>query len=325
MLFKKPDSPQSGSDKGVYVTIEELMLIGKEAKGFSFLPSQNINSILAGPHASKLRGRGMDFEGLRNYVQGDSARNIDWKATQRTGKPYVRTYNEEKGRSVWLIVSQRISMFFGSTYRFKSVSAAHTAALALFRALDQGDRVAAVVYNDSEYKVFKPHKSDTHTTMILQEIVKQNRALNAEITNDNPHQLNKALEAVSALTKHDDLIVLIGDGSGIDAKSTQMISDISAHNDVIAIQINDPMEHEIKPSGFLLFSDTQDYLDINTSSQMFSSRYERVYQQNIQHLSEASNKRAIPIIKISTDEEALKQIQLQLGHAKSMQQQKVVL
>lgn len=324
MLFKKTDSVKSGSDKGIYVTLEELMLVGREAKGFSFLPSQNINSILSGTHASKLRGRGMDFEGLKNYVQGDSVRDIDWKATQRTGKPHVRTYNEEKGRSVWLIISQRISMFFGSTHRFKSVSAAHSAALGLFRALDQGDRVAAVVYNDSDYKVFKPHKSDTHATMILQEIVRQNQLLNAGITEDNPRQLNKALETLSALTKHDDLIVLIGDGSGIDEQSTQMISYISAHNDVIAIHISDPMEHEIKPSGFLLFSDTQSYLDINTSSHTFSSNYERAFQKNLQHLSEASNKRAIPIIKISTDEEVLKQLQLQLGNTKSMQHQGVM-
>ena len=325
MLFKKIDSPQNSSDKGVYVTIEELLLIGKEAKGFSFLPSQKINSILAGTHASKLRGRGMDFEGLKNYVQGDSVRDIDWKATQRTGRPYIRTYDEEKGRNVWLIISQSISMFFGSTHRFKSVSAAHVGALALFRAYSQGDRVGAVVYNDSEHKVIKPQKSEKNIAIVLSEIVRQNRELNAEIINDKTGQLSKALETVSALSKHDDLIVLVGDGSNIDKESVQLISDINVHNDVIAIHISDPMELEIKPSGFLLFSDTHVYLDINTSSQTFSSNYKAAYDQNLQHLSEASSKRAIPIIEISTDKEALSQLQLRLGNAKSMQHQSITL
>lgn len=320
MLFGRIDNPQAaGSDKGVYTSLEELLLVGRKAGGFSFLPSQNLHSILSGAHASKLRGRGMDFEELKNYVQGDDIRNIDWKTTQRSGKPHVRVYNEEKDRNVWLIVSQRVSMFFGSAKMFKSVAAAHACALALFRVLAQGDRVGAVVYNDSELKVFKPSKSEGKAMRILDEVVRMNRALNAGIDADDPGQFNKALNVVSSLSKHDDLVVLIGDGSSIDDESVRVISNLNEHDDIISVLISDPVERAINPNGFLLFTDATEYLDVNTSERRFGNRFQDGFQRKKRYLSDASIKRAIPIIEVSTDEEVLKQLQKQLGHAKSKQ------
>ena len=141
-------------NEGVYVTLSELLKFGYMPKNFSMRPNAAIMSKLSGRHQSGMRGRGMDFSEMKQYVQGDDARNMDWKATRRTGKPYIRVYNEERDRNVWLVISQMNSMFFGSTERMKSVSAAHTAALFAFKALETGDRVGAVVYNNEEVKFF---------------------------------------------------------------------------------------------------------------------------------------------------------------------------
>jgi len=125
---------------GVYVQLDELAKLQHKASGFSFLPKQPIHSVLSGRHASKLRGRGLNFEELRNYLPGDDTRHIDWKVTARTRTPYVRVYTEEKDRTVWLLVDQRVCMFFGSTKRMKSVVAAEVAALSAWRVLSVGDR-----------------------------------------------------------------------------------------------------------------------------------------------------------------------------------------
>ncbi len=95
-----------GQSVGVYVQLDELVKLQYKASGFSFLPKQPIHSVLSGRHASKLRGRGLNFEELRNYLPGDDTRNIDWKVTARTGTPYVRVYTEEKDRSVWLLTNE---------------------------------------------------------------------------------------------------------------------------------------------------------------------------------------------------------------------------
>src|SRR5579871_4590516 len=101
----------------VYVTLVDLIRLKGHAKGFSFLPRQPVQSILAGRHASKLRGRGLDFEELRHYQDGDDPRAMDWLATARLNAPYVRVYTEERDRAVLLLIDQRLSMFFGSRDR----------------------------------------------------------------------------------------------------------------------------------------------------------------------------------------------------------------
>jgi uncharacterized protein (DUF58 family) len=101
-------SPGVTGAPGVYAERDDLMRLRFKAAGFSFLPRQPIHSVLAGRHASRLRGRGLNFEELRGYLRGDDPRHIDWKVTARTGKPHVRVYTEEKDRTVWLLVDQRI-------------------------------------------------------------------------------------------------------------------------------------------------------------------------------------------------------------------------
>jgi len=124
---EKADRP----DPRVYADIDELVRLQFKAQGFSFLPRQPVHSILFGRHASRLRGRGLNFEELRRYVPGDDIRNVDWKATARAGEPNVRVFTEEKDRPMWLVVNQTQSMFFGSNERMKSVSAAEVVALGL--------------------------------------------------------------------------------------------------------------------------------------------------------------------------------------------------
>ncbi len=217
--------PKGGN--GVYVTLNELLKFGYVAKGFSFLPSQPVQSILSGRHGSKVRGRGMDFSEMKQYVQGDDTRAMDWKATRRTGKPYIRVYNEERDRNVWLVVSQRNSMFFGTKMMMKSVSAAHLTALSAFRVLDTGDRVGAVIYNDESLKFFKPQRSKQGAVHILSEVVKQNQKLHSTNTSNKIDQFNEALKIVSAAAKHDDLIILIGDGRAMDEKSIRYVTTLS--------------------------------------------------------------------------------------------------
>lgn len=302
---------------GVYVSLEELVRLGLSAKGFSFLPRQPIHSILSGRHASRLRGRGMDFSELKPYCQGDDTHNIDWKATRRTGKSYVRIYNEERDRRVWIVVSQQSSLFFGSAHQLKSVSAAHAAALAIYRVLSVGDRVGAVVYNDTHVSMFKPQKSQQNAMRILQEIVEQNQHLKVGSDIENPGQFEVALKRLVTVSKHDDLIVLIGDGRGVNEKSMQLITQLAAHNDILSMLVYDPLEKEIPDTGYLLFTDSEKFVDINTSDPKFQQRYTTLFIQQSLSLEKAARQRAIPLLKISTHLPVLDQVRRELGHVQS--------
>jgi uncharacterized protein (DUF58 family) len=187
--------PGSETRTDVYADLDELMRLRFKATGFSFLPRQPIHSILSGRHASRLRGRGLNFEELRNYLPGDDTRNIDWKVTARTREPYVRVYTEEKDRTVWLLVDQRVSMFFGSRWKMKSVVAAEAAAAAAWRVLSQGDRVGAIIFDDSDMQLVPPHRSEERVAQILKQVVRKNHALDAKSgIKSGPHMLNRALK-----------------------------------------------------------------------------------------------------------------------------------
>jgi len=311
------NNAQHNVNEGVYVTLDELMKFSYLAKGFSFLPSQPVHSILSGRNASKMRGRGMDFSEMKQYVQGDDPRSMDWKATRRTGKPYIRVFNEERDRSVWLVVSQRNSMFFGSEMMMKSVSAAHLVALTAFKVLDSGDRVGAVIYNDEKLSFFKAGRAKQGVMQMLSELTVQNQALKASNSKNENTQLNEALKIITATAKHDDLIILIGDGMGGDKESAKYITTLASHNDVIATLIYDPMEKELTKSASLFFSDGKDAVDVNSNDKNFQKRFKEMLEERANTLTKLATQHAIPLLKISTHRAVLEQVLEQLGRAAS--------
>ncbi|MCK5814431.1 MAG: DUF58 domain-containing protein, partial [Flavobacteriaceae bacterium] len=162
----------------IFVTLKSLLAKEGSAKGFSFLAKkQKVRSILGGKHASKLRGRGLDFEEVRNYVAGDDIRNIDWKVTARTQKTHTRVYSEEKEKPVLIVVDQSKSMFFGSRKKMKSVVAAELAALTAFKILKEGDRVGGVVIADNGIDIIFPKRDRKNIVRFFEKIVERNHEL----------------------------------------------------------------------------------------------------------------------------------------------------
>ena len=193
-------APSEGGATGVYVTLEDLIRMRPRAQGFSFLPKKAIESLLSGRHASRMRGRGLNFEEIRKYLPGDDVRTIDWKITARTGETHVRVYTEERDRPAILVVDQRINMFFGSTRALKSVVAAEMAALGAWKVFDAGDRVGAIVFNDAESVEVRPQRSRRTVLNILHQLLSQNRALRADHpVQRNPAALNQALSSAARL------------------------------------------------------------------------------------------------------------------------------
>lgn len=303
------------SESGVYAGLDELMRLRFKASGFSFLPRQPIHNVLSGRHASRLRGRGLNFEELRGYLPGDDTRNIDWKVTARTRKPYVRVYTEEKDRTVWVLVDQRISMFFGSRNKLKSVAAAEAAAVACWRVLAQGDRVGALVFDDSDIRVIPPHRSTGRVTEILRAIIDKNHALNARsAVQPGPDMLNKALRRVGELAHHDCLVCLVGDGTGIDESTRRYVTRLTEHNDVLSAFIYDPLEADMPEAGKLVFSDGQAQIEFDSSQRRMRARYRLDFKKRLQRMTDTSRKHAIPLLPISTAEPVLEQIRAILGH-----------
>ena len=229
--------------EGIFTSLNELLRQEHLARGFSFLANkQKVRSILGGKHASKLRGRGLDFEEVRNYVPGDDIRNIDWKVTARTQKTHSRVYSEEKEKPALIVVDQSKSMFFGSQRKTKAVVAAELAALAAFRVLKEGDRVGGVIFADQGIDVVFPKRDRKNILRFLEKIVQRNR----ELLDSEPVEFDRALPytigKVKNIVTHDFLVIVISDFQRYNPELIKFLTRISLHNDLILAKVFDPME-----------------------------------------------------------------------------------
>lgn len=299
---------------GAYTDLTSLYRLKHKARGFSFLPKQPGNSILAGRHITKLRGRGLNFEEIRHYRPGDDTRAIDWKVTARTGKPHTRIFTEERDRPAFVVVDQRPGMFFGSKLMMKSVAAAELAALTAWRVLAVGDRVGGVIFNELECKTVKPQRSEKTVLQFLKLVIAQNARLSADAFEpENSERLNSALEIARRNAVHDSLVVVISDLRGADEKTRQILTDISRHNSVVIGFVGDPLEKSISDVGKLLASDYGVQLEFDSGQSHFREQYEALYQKRLDDGKKLLLKRRIPLLTIMTDEPVYDQLIRQIG------------
>ena len=299
---------------GVYVSLPELIALQHKARGFSFLPRQPIHSLLAGQHASRLRGRGLDFEELRHYQFGDDVRQIDWKATNRTRRTQLRVFSEERERTVLLVVDQRLSMFFGSQRCMKSVTAAETAGLAAWRVIFVKDRIGAVVFNDSTIAEMRPQRSRGRVMQILGAVIEQNHALAIDVgLNANASMLNEALGRAERLATHDALVCLITDGQGADEETQRLATRIARHNDVLVVLVFDPLEVDLPHAGLVVFSEGARQLEVNTGSERLRTAFRASFDERLERARKFLLRREVPLIPISTAEDVAEQLRRLLG------------
>ncbi|MCP5544706.1 MAG: DUF58 domain-containing protein [Akkermansiaceae bacterium] len=296
----------------VTVDLDHLLLLKAEARGFSFLPKQPVGSLLAGRHASRLRGRGLAFEELRHYHPGDDIRTIDWRATARLRAPHVRVFAEERERPVLLVVDQRGPMFFGSRRAMKSVVAAEIAALAAWRVLDVGDRVGGIVFNESELVTVRPNRGPTQALRLCHEIVRFNQRLAENETPGGDIQLNSALEAAVRQAKHDHLVILVTDLDGADDHTAELTSRLSVHNDVMVIAVYDPLGVQLAGSPGMRASDRGREWEIPTGAK-FENAFRSAFEQLLIRWRELFRDLKIPLFPLSTASPVIEQVHEMLG------------
>ena len=308
---------------GVYTSLSDLVRLQHKARGFSFLPRQPLHSLLAGKHAGKLRGRGLNFEELRNYLPGDDIRAMDWKATLRTGKPHIRVYTEERDRPAFMVVDQRRNMFFGTHLKMKSVTAAELGAVGAWRVFDQGDRAGAIVFNDETSIEIRPQRSRRTVMRILGEIVRYNNALtDKEAEPSNPEMLNRVLDQVARLAPHDSLICVITDMHGANPETRRLATRLARHNDVIVGFVYDPFEQDLPQAGELTFTEAGGRLAINTTDRKTRAAFAAQFEDRLARAKQVLIQRAVPLIPVSTGDDPVRQIQRLLGYARSSRRRK---
>jgi uncharacterized protein (DUF58 family) len=298
----------------IYTNLHALVRLRYTAQGFSYLPRQSVRSLLSGRKRSRLRGRGLDFDELRHYRPGDDIRTMDWRVTNRTGKPHVRVYTEERDRPVIAIVDQRLPMFFGSQHKMKSVVAAEVAAITAWRVLEVGDRIGAILFNDERCLEVKPTRSERKVMGWLGDLADMNNELSVTPgRSSNPAALAQALQLLESSIGHDYLVVLISDFYGWDAQALKIIRSISQHNDIICSLIFDPLERDISRANNLVVSDGRYQLQIDPHEQGLGEKFEASFESSMAHVQGELKRHRIPVVPVETSTPVSDQLREKLG------------
>ncbi|WP_433886379.1 DUF58 domain-containing protein [Pseudomonas vranovensis] len=302
------------ADGLVYVSLAQLMALEADAQGLSFLARQPRASVLAGSHASRLRGRGLNFDELRRYQPGDDLRHLDCKASLRSGTPIVRTFTEERDRPALLLIDQRMSMFFGSQRSFKSAIAAQLAALAAWMALKAGDRVGALLFNDQKIESLSPLRSRSRVQAICAATARFNQALEAQAAErDSAQSLDTVLQRCLSLAAHDHLICIISDFAGASERTLQQLRQLRAHNDVIALQVYDPLALDLPRAGRMLVSQGQLQVELAVERRQVHKPLSEFLRARLQEVAALLQRSQVPLLMFSTALPASEQLRLELG------------
>lgn len=249
------------NSNGVQLTLPELLHYQRHTPWYDLTPRQVAQNKLAGSYLSRIKGRGMEFDEVRHYQNGDDVRSIDWRVTARTGKVHTKLFREERERPVFIVTDVGPSMQFGSQLLFKSVQAAHVAALAAFAVLERGDKLGGVIVGD-RVRDYKPASRSPAVLRYINGLVELNNQCLASITDvvaSPPSQsapspqaapeaaashadINTALAQLRQLCRPGSLLLIISDFSALDPQGWAHLEMLTRHNDVKFTHIVDPLE-----------------------------------------------------------------------------------
>lgn len=218
-----------------------------------------VNDIFGGEYHSAFKGMGMEFAEVREYQPGDDIRDIDWNVTARTGKPFIKKFDEERELTVMLMVDVSASGYFGSGENFKSDLMVELASILSFSAIKNNDKVGLILFSDQIEKFIPPNKGKSHVLRVIRELIYYK-------TEDKKTNLSEALEYSLKALKRKSVIFFLSDF--LDEGYETSLKLINQKHDLICIQLTDPSEIEIPDLGLIKIHDveTGDTIWVDTSN-----------------------------------------------------------
>lgn len=235
----------------------ELEDVLKEVRRIQIIAKRQVNDLLAGEYLSAFQGRGMEFNAVREYVPGDEIRSIDWNVTARSGAPYVKTFCEERELTVLLVVDVSASGAFGSQRLSKMDTAIEVAAVLMFTALMNNDKVGLMFFADDVIKYIPPRKGRGNVLRLIRELL-------ATESVKAPTDITKALEFLGRVQRRKCVLFLMSDFLGPDCSRALAIA--NQRHDCVAVTLEDPRESVLPDVGFLTLRDaeTDELLELDT-------------------------------------------------------------
>lgn len=290
--------------RGAQIDPAALIAARFDARYLNVSRSNRALAHLAGAKRSQRRGRGVEFEEVRQYAAGDDVRAIDWRVTARSGEAHTKLFHEERERPVLVAADLRQSMQFGSRNCFKSVLAAHTASLLLWSALERGERVGGMVFTGTQAQDVRPARSRRAVLAMIGELAKAHAESGKELG------LDEQLRQIQRIARPGSTLFLISDfQEGLLPGTLEALRSLVRHVQITAIAVNDPLERELPKAGRYVVADQSGRSALETGSAQLRERYQREFQAHQAELKQQYRGLRIPIINLSTEDSPLPVLQ----------------
>ncbi|UXD87134.1 DUF58 domain-containing protein [Thalassolituus hydrocarboniclasticus] len=251
---------------------------------------------LAGSHASAIRGRGLDYAEVREYQAGDDIRAMDWRVTARTGDAHIKVFREEKERPILLVCDLRANMRFGSRRALKQVLAADLTALFAWAALEHGDRIGALLFNDEQETDLRPKTGRKQVLQLLNELT----TIAPSASADPQQRMQQICRHLRRIARPGSAVYFISDWTGFDADCEQQLHAVTRHCDLVAVHISDPLEAELPPPGLYSLSDGQQRLALDSTTSRQREEYQQAFSLRMNSLQQQLQRLKVPLIALST-------------------------
>jgi uncharacterized protein (DUF58 family) len=293
--------PSPAIDSSVQVDARDLIGLRLEARALSLGSRRPVTSALAGPHHSRFRGRGMDYQESRHYQPGDDIRHMDWRVTARAGRPHTKVYQAERERPVVVLADFGPTMFFGTRGTFKSVAGARAAALIAWAAVAGGDRIGALIFN-GDHRELAPSGGRRGVLRLIRALVEAGDPEYGAKGVPEPGALSAALVRLRRVARPGSLVLVLSDFYAADGETARHLSQLRQHNDLIACQIVDPLELSPPLPGLYGISDGHRDAVLDTRDEASRDEVAEWFARHHQAVEELSSGQRIPLLRIRTDQ-----------------------
>lgn len=295
-------SDAESSTDDLYSTLDELVAFRFHVKHRTLSSQQKVMEQLSGGHHSLRKGSGMIFSEVRQYQAGDDIRHIDWRVSARTQKVHTKVFTEEHEKPVVIVSEQTPALFFGSQVRLKAVQGLNLAAIIGWTALQQGDLIGGLSFNQNHQSWVNPKRQKQTLLSWLQQTIVLQHSLKQPGTSQ-PHLWQQATQQLLKTVKPGSKLFLIGDMLNLNEASLQHLQSLRKHSEITAIHLFDPLEKELPKLGWLNLSANwlnEGLLPLNSLRNETRRQYRQTYENAWQTAEKNLRNMQIPLIEVST-------------------------
>jgi uncharacterized protein (DUF58 family) len=261
-----------------------------------------VNDTLVGEYHSVFKGRGMDFDEVREYIAGDEVRTIDWNVTARAGRPFVKKFTEERELTILLVVDISASGNFGSGAQSKRDLAAELASLLAFSAIRNSDKVGLLLYTDRIEQFLPPKKGRRHVLRVVREILFHEpvgRGTDAV----------KVLDVVNHVLHRRAIVFMISDFQSpqdpthVAAEMRRAMRQTNRRHDLVAVHIEDARERTLPNLGVLALQDSETgaVIEIDTADPKVRTRFDREAAERVRNLVNDFRAEGVDTLELDTN------------------------